>query len=160
LRRPVRRRCRQADDQGAEGAAGRARPPPGLRGPGRHAARADRRCRQGARRRRRPAGDGRFDRRAGARPGGRPRRVRRPVRRLRRPGGARGGEGDVLRMSTVLATYNVKGGVGKTSAAVNLARLAADEGARTLLWDLDPQGASTYLFRVKPKVKGGGKKLV
>jgi chromosome partitioning protein len=63
-------------------------------------------------------------------------------------------------MSTVLATYNVKGGVGKTSAAVNLARLAAEDGARTLLWDLDPQGASTYLFRVKPKVKGGGKALV
>jgi chromosome partitioning protein len=63
-------------------------------------------------------------------------------------------------MTTVLATYNVKGGVGKTSAAVNLARLATDDGARTLIWDLDPQGASTYLFRVKPKVKGGGKKLV
>jgi chromosome partitioning protein len=63
-------------------------------------------------------------------------------------------------MSTVLATYNVKGGVGKTSAAVNLAALAAAEGAPTLLWDLDPQGASTYLFRVKPKVKGGGKALV
>jgi cellulose biosynthesis protein BcsQ len=63
-------------------------------------------------------------------------------------------------MSTILATYNVKGGVGKTSAAVNLARLAAAEGARTLVWDLDPQGASTYLFRVKPKVRGGGRKLV
>jgi cellulose biosynthesis protein BcsQ len=63
-------------------------------------------------------------------------------------------------MSTVLATYNVKGGVGKTSAAVNLARLAAGGGAPTLLWDLDPQGASTYLFRVRPKVKGGGKALV
>jgi cellulose biosynthesis protein BcsQ len=63
-------------------------------------------------------------------------------------------------MSTVLATYNVKGGVGKTSAAVNLAASAAAAGAGTLLWDLDPQGASTYLFRVKPKVKGGGKALV
>jgi chromosome partitioning protein len=63
-------------------------------------------------------------------------------------------------MSTVLATYNVKGGVGKTSAAVNLASLAALDGAPTLLWDLDPQGASTFLFRVKPKVKGGGKALV
>jgi chromosome partitioning protein len=63
-------------------------------------------------------------------------------------------------MSTVLATYNIKGGVGKTSAAVNLAYLAAQDGARTLIWDLDPQGASTYLFRVKPKVKGGGDKLV
>ena len=63
-------------------------------------------------------------------------------------------------MTRILATYNIKGGVGKTSAAVNLAYLAAREGARTLLWDLDPQGASTYLFRVKPKVKGGGRKLV
>ncbi len=63
-------------------------------------------------------------------------------------------------MSRVLATYNIKGGVGKTSAAVNLAYLAARDGARTLLWDLDPQGASTYLFRVRPKVKGGGRKLV
>ena len=44
-------------------------------------------------------------------------------------------------MTRVLATYNIKGGVGKTSAAVNLAYLAAREGARTLLWDLDPQGA-------------------
>ncbi|HEX6021275.1 MAG TPA: ParA family protein [Solirubrobacter sp.] len=60
----------------------------------------------------------------------------------------------------ILATYNIKGGVGKTSAAVNLATLAAQDGHRTLLWDLDPQGASTYLFRVKPKVKGGGSKLV
>ena len=63
-------------------------------------------------------------------------------------------------MTRVLATYNIKGGVGKTSAAVNLAYLAARDGARTLLWDLDPQGASTFLFRVKPRVKGGGRKLV
>jgi chromosome partitioning protein len=63
-------------------------------------------------------------------------------------------------MSTTFAAYNVKGGVGKTSAAVNLARLAASGGAPTLLWDLDPQGASTYLLRVKPTVKGGGKALV
>jgi chromosome partitioning protein len=63
-------------------------------------------------------------------------------------------------MTRVLATYNIKGGVGKTSAAVNLAYLAAREGSRVLLWDLDPQGASTFLFRIKPKVKGGGRKLV
>lgn len=60
----------------------------------------------------------------------------------------------------VLAAYNIKGGVGKTSAAVNLAYLAAREGAPTLLWDLDPQGGSTYLLRVKPRVKGGGRRLV
>jgi chromosome partitioning protein len=63
-------------------------------------------------------------------------------------------------VSLVLATYNIKGGVGKTSAAVNLSYLAARDGARTLLWDLDPQGASTFLFRIKPKVRGGGRKLV
>ena len=60
----------------------------------------------------------------------------------------------------VLATYNIKGGVGKTSTAVNLAYLAARDGSRTLLWDLDPQGAATYLFRVRPRVKGGGRALV
>ena len=60
----------------------------------------------------------------------------------------------------VVATYNIKGGVGKTSAAVNLAALAAGDGLRTLLWDLDPQGAASFLFRVRPKVRGGGRKLV
>ena len=60
----------------------------------------------------------------------------------------------------VLATYNIKGGVGKTATAVNLAHSAAAAGARTLLWDLDPQGAATYCFRIKAKVKGGGKKLI
>jgi chromosome partitioning protein len=60
----------------------------------------------------------------------------------------------------VLASYNIKGGVGKTSASVNLAYLAARGGASTLLWDLDPQGAATYLLRIKAKVKGGGRRLV
>lgn len=60
----------------------------------------------------------------------------------------------------IFATYNIKGGVGKTSAAVNLAYLAARDGNRTLLWDLDAQGAASYLLRVRPRVKGGGKALV
>jgi len=59
-----------------------------------------------------------------------------------------------------LATYNIKGGVGKTSSAVNLAVLAARHGRRTLLWDLDPQGAASYILRVKARVRGGGRKLV
>ncbi len=63
-------------------------------------------------------------------------------------------------MSKVLATYNIKGGVGKTSAAVNLAYIAARDGFPTLVWDLDPQGAATFLFRVRPKVRGGGRKLI
>jgi chromosome partitioning protein len=60
----------------------------------------------------------------------------------------------------VIASYSIKGGVGKTSAAVNLAYLAGRDGARTLLWDLDPQAAATYLFRVRPRVKGGGAGLI
>jgi cellulose biosynthesis protein BcsQ len=63
-------------------------------------------------------------------------------------------------MPTVVAVYNIKGGVGKTSAAVNLAWTAAEAGARVLLWDLDPQGAASYLLRVRPKVRGGAAKLV
>lgn len=63
-------------------------------------------------------------------------------------------------MTRVIALYNLKGGVGKTSAAVNLAWIAADSGARVLLWDLDPQAATTFLLRIKPKVKGGARKLV
>ncbi len=59
----------------------------------------------------------------------------------------------------VVAVWNSKGGVGKTSAAVNLAWLAAAD-RRTLLWDLDPQAAATWLLRVKEKVKGGAGKLV
>lgn len=60
----------------------------------------------------------------------------------------------------VLASYNIKGGVGKTAAAVNLGYLAAREGARVLVWDLDPQGAASFYFRVKPKIKGGSKRLL
>jgi len=60
----------------------------------------------------------------------------------------------------IFATYNIKGGVGKTATAVNLSYLAAMDGYRVLLWDLDPQGAASYLFRIKPRVKGGGKALI
>lgn len=60
----------------------------------------------------------------------------------------------------VLALYSIKGGVGKTSSAVNLAFIAARNGYRSLLWDLDPQGASSYYFRIKPRIKGGSKGLI
>lgn len=59
-----------------------------------------------------------------------------------------------------LASYNIKGGVGKTTCIVNLAYLAAREGYRTLLWDLDPQGAASFYFRVQPRIKGGLKDIL
>jgi chromosome partitioning protein len=57
-----------------------------------------------------------------------------------------------------LSLYNLKGGVGKTASAVNFAYMAAKDGYRTLLWDLDPQGAASYYFKAEPK-KGLSKKL-
>jgi cellulose biosynthesis protein BcsQ len=64
----------------------------------------------------------------------------------------------------VLATYNVKGGVGKTATVVNLAHRAAaavqGDGGRTLVFDLDPQGAASYYFRAAPKVRRRGTSLV
>ena len=60
----------------------------------------------------------------------------------------------------IFATYNIKGGVGKTSTAVNLSHLAARDSLRVLLWDLDPQGAASYVFRIRPRVKGGGQALI
>ncbi len=59
-----------------------------------------------------------------------------------------------------IAVYNIKGGVGKTASAVNLSYMAARSGCRTLVWDLDPQGAASFYFRIKPKLKGGRKKLL
>lgn len=43
-----------------------------------------------------------------------------------------------------IACYNMKGGVGKTTSAVNFSYLAAKRGYKTLIWDFDPQGASTF----------------
>jgi chromosome partitioning protein len=53
----------------------------------------------------------------------------------------------------VVACYSMKGGVGKTATSVNLAYWAAKSGLKTLLIDLDPQGASSFYFRVRPSSK-------
>jgi chromosome partitioning protein len=47
-----------------------------------------------------------------------------------------------------IALFNIKGGVGKTTSAVNLAYLAAEAGMRTVLWDLDPQGCAGWYLGI------------
>ena len=59
-----------------------------------------------------------------------------------------------------IACYNMKGGVGKTSSAINFAYLSAESGLRTLIWDLDPQGAATFHLGVEPLQQTKLKKLV
>src|ERR1700752_1206969 len=61
---------------------------------------------------------------------------------------------------TTIALYNLKGGVGKTASCVNFTYLAAADGFKTLLWDIDPQGSASFYYKAKPKTHHGIKKLI
>jgi len=60
----------------------------------------------------------------------------------------------------VASLYNLKGGVGKTASCVNFSYMAARDGYKTLLWDLDPQGAASYYFKAQATVKSSVRKIV
>jgi len=69
---------------------------------------------------------------------------------MRYAGLAQSSAGKIERdMTSTIALFSIKGGVGKTASTVNLAALSALHGRRTLIWDLDPQGAATWYLRTE-----------
>jgi cellulose biosynthesis protein BcsQ len=59
-----------------------------------------------------------------------------------------------------IALYSIKGGVGKTAATVNLSFLAASASSPVLVCDLDPQGASSFYFRITASRKYNSEKFL
>jgi chromosome partitioning protein len=64
--------------------------------------------------------------------------------------GPGGPSGDRVPKGRVVAVVNQKGGVGKTMTTINLGAAMAEEGARVLLVDFDPQGALSVGLGLNP----------
>ncbi|HEY2783305.1 MAG TPA: ParA family protein [Steroidobacteraceae bacterium] len=71
-----------------------------------------------------------------------------------------GASGKKAEAMKIIAVTNIKGGVGKTTTAVNLSYLCAASIGPTLLWDLDPQGAASYTLQGDPLERATPKKLL
>ena len=56
-----------------------------------------------------------------------------------------------------IAISNYKGGVGKTTTAVNLASVYEQQGKRVLLIDLDPQASATDYYGLYERAKSEGR---
>jgi len=64
-------------------------------------------------------------------------------------------------LSKIIAVANQKGGVGKTTTAVNLSASVAAKGKRVLIVDLDPQGNTTSGYGIsKREVEAGTYQLL